>query len=405
MDRCPNCGSSVRIGAKFCTTCGFRLPSDAPAAPAATSSRSPFDTTSTASVSNRWPTQEPVPPVVAVPQPPTAPEPVEAESQIPQPAELLAPPVAPAEDPAAFTGWPAYGSGFGSRPGWSEEQSADAIAPHPADLTGESDVKSVEDAISAWTGIPAEAEPASATDSAEGTPEEVSATDTDSGSDSLSWFQAIEPENNPVDETNLPDQTVETVDNAHTGEYEAFLGEIEQADSPVSVDSNEPVEAEEDSVESELTIEPIPVAEIEANDELTAPIGTVAAATGAAVSAFSNTNDPSGRAATLLDELKSLLPQLTGSAGQAGVNVDEIVAELSAARSSSDEEKANMQSLRAAIATAQARPRDVDVMLDLVSRSGEIAALFMAHDAYAEAIDRAVEKLKGEHKTDPAPRW
>lgn len=26
MDRCPNCGAPVRVGAKFCTTCGFRLP-------------------------------------------------------------------------------------------------------------------------------------------------------------------------------------------------------------------------------------------------------------------------------------------------------------------------------------------------------------------------------------------
>ncbi len=28
MERCPNCGASVRHGAKFCTTCGFRLPEE-----------------------------------------------------------------------------------------------------------------------------------------------------------------------------------------------------------------------------------------------------------------------------------------------------------------------------------------------------------------------------------------
>ena len=35
MERCPNCGASIRTGARFCTACGFRLiqPSDAPAVP------------------------------------------------------------------------------------------------------------------------------------------------------------------------------------------------------------------------------------------------------------------------------------------------------------------------------------------------------------------------------------
>src|SRR5215217_2552177 len=29
MERCPNCGTPGRPGAKFCTTCGFRFPGDA----------------------------------------------------------------------------------------------------------------------------------------------------------------------------------------------------------------------------------------------------------------------------------------------------------------------------------------------------------------------------------------
>ena len=29
MERCPNCGTPARPGAKFCTTCGFRFPGDA----------------------------------------------------------------------------------------------------------------------------------------------------------------------------------------------------------------------------------------------------------------------------------------------------------------------------------------------------------------------------------------
>jgi hypothetical protein len=45
MNRCPNCAAQNREGAKFCTSCGFRLP--VTAAPTSTSDRSPFATTST----------------------------------------------------------------------------------------------------------------------------------------------------------------------------------------------------------------------------------------------------------------------------------------------------------------------------------------------------------------------
>jgi hypothetical protein len=33
MERCPNCGAPARPGAKFCTTCGYRLPAAAPSEP------------------------------------------------------------------------------------------------------------------------------------------------------------------------------------------------------------------------------------------------------------------------------------------------------------------------------------------------------------------------------------
>lgn len=45
MNRCPNCAAQNREGAKFCTSCGFRLPAES--APLTTSERSPFATTST----------------------------------------------------------------------------------------------------------------------------------------------------------------------------------------------------------------------------------------------------------------------------------------------------------------------------------------------------------------------
>jgi len=45
MNRCPNCAAQNREGAKFCTSCGFRLPTES--TPVTTSERSPFATTST----------------------------------------------------------------------------------------------------------------------------------------------------------------------------------------------------------------------------------------------------------------------------------------------------------------------------------------------------------------------
>lgn len=44
MNRCPNCAAQNRDGAKFCTSCGFRIPSDSHGPIA--SDRSPFATTS-----------------------------------------------------------------------------------------------------------------------------------------------------------------------------------------------------------------------------------------------------------------------------------------------------------------------------------------------------------------------
>ena len=45
MNRCPNCAAQNREGAKFCTSCGFRLP--VTSIPPINSERSPFATTST----------------------------------------------------------------------------------------------------------------------------------------------------------------------------------------------------------------------------------------------------------------------------------------------------------------------------------------------------------------------
>jgi len=80
MNRCPNCAAQNREGAKFCTSCGFRLP--VTSTPTTSSDRSPFATTSS------------VPPFAdQVAEPPRAPEPAEEpgfatwNAPAPQPVE------------------------------------------------------------------------------------------------------------------------------------------------------------------------------------------------------------------------------------------------------------------------------------------------------------------------------
>jgi hypothetical protein len=106
VDRCPNCGQTVRPSARFCTSCGFRLPEQAPVEQPPTVGRSPFATTST--VSPWWqPTQRGEAPA-ETPSAPAMPQESEAaaagvEAATAEAAPSSAPEVLPqeAEAPAA----------------------------------------------------------------------------------------------------------------------------------------------------------------------------------------------------------------------------------------------------------------------------------------------------------------
>ena len=363
MTRCPNCGSTVRAGAKFCTTCGFRLPAPPADTPEPASSRSPFDITSSSSVAARWPSGEAPTADDAAPSADHESPPTEAAADVvPETAagEAIAEPAeAPAEaGGASFTGWPAYGNGPGS--GWDSapangNQEAPIQEAEPTKLE-----RTVDDAAESWSSDPpiavgpaqeasdAEAEPAAEAQTPREDPNDLSA---------YSWLSI---------EARKRDETVPGA--------EAAPANAESAAGTAT-----------DSQESSV-----------ASQEADSSSGTAAAAPIIATQE---------RAIQLLDELRGLIPSLTGETGADEGASGDLATELATLLEIRDADAERFQSLRAAVATAQARPRDVDIMLDLVARADVMAAMIAAHDRYASGIESAVAKLRGEPQADAEPRW
>jgi hypothetical protein len=303
MDRCPNCDATVRPNAKFCTSCGFRLPNPAPVIEPEPESRpegwrSPFATTSAGYEHNQsW----------TAPIPPPAPAPAPVAVPNPEPAIPLAPVdvMAPADDPTpVFAGWPNFSSS--SIPAAaSDEGTAPTAADENAPLAAAEIDEAAAEQIAPEQAAPAEAE----------TP-------------------AAEP----------------------------------------SIE--EPVVAESPAPEPE----PEPAPQPETGDNPTEPIPVMAAAA---------TSDIVHRALGLVDELRSLIPNLRAAAGPDHEAAAAILKEAGAGQSDSGD----LSDLRAAIETAANRPRDIDVMMDLVSRAGAIQDLLAERDRLADAITRALAAM------------
>lgn len=524
MDRCPNCGSTVRQGAKFCTTCGFRLPvqaeSTAPTAPAAPT-RSPFDITSSASANATWGAAGAKSPTDST-QPAAGPNPQTADVEQRQPGD------------APFSGWPAYGSGLGPRSSWPgaaesnadvPESVTDANAPAeseskidveatyeaPTDTTGDTSGSDVidlnamaeaedtgfdavasffdrstrDDAAGSQEVPPAASEPAddavaefaadpgapandvnASSDAGEaiydplatartgesGTGESVTdyLTRVNRGADAESvsdYLDRIDEQNQPAADSAAPEPadssagapTVDSgtaVDEGGSIVAEAPADDHEPSDFSwqSSAASADVAERWDDASEADGTpadAEPTPgtldvAAETAASSEEAAtdvavgadtdsgedaiepsPPDTVPAAEavgGDTETAVPAESDPSARAAALVAELQALLPKLSERTATSSVDAGAVADALAAQRALTVDDEA-LQSLRATIATAQARPRDVDVMLELVSKAATVADLLVAHDRFAKAIDDAVAALRGDAPAPPAPRW
>ena len=165
----------------------------------------------------------------------------------------------------------------------------------------------------------------------------------------------------------------------------AWAAPLQETAEPESASQPEPASQLEPATEPEPASEPEqaaaePTAQVEteaAADEPTEPIPTLAA---------QPSGDASQRALDLLDELRSLIPNLGSANGAGATDIRAILLEANVPANDSGD----LEQLRAAIDTANNRPRDIDVMLDLVSRAAAIQAVIDERDRFAAAIGKAL---------------
>lgn len=378
MERCPNCGATVRPGAKFCTTCGMRLP-EAPAVESnASTNRSPFESTSSISGS-RWPAEKPGQEAAtgaasgyavggAGDQPANADEPaaageVDAAAESPTSTETEPVADAAAETPSV---WPPLGrtstwddSWRSSAESTESAESAESAAPETVSEAAE---EPAAEAAAAPEAAADDVAPTPDTEMAEEAETELEMVGAEPAADEA--VAAVEP----VAEEEEVAVVSETVVDSET-EAEALVETAEPA---------EPVELEE-SVALE---EPDVPEETEVPEQQPAP---------AAIAVGAETTGGVDRAYALLDELRSLLPGLAGGAASQ-VDISAVADELATARS--DDEAGEFTALRRAIDSARERPRDIDTMLDVSGRLDAITALHDAYERLAATVDTAVAKLR-----------
>ncbi|MGH2534903.1 MAG: zinc-ribbon domain-containing protein [Thermomicrobiales bacterium] len=354
MERCPNCGATVRAGAKFCTTCGMRLP-EMPAAesasPSPSTSRSPFESTSSVGTS-RWPSERPSQGAAgdatggyAVASEGSQPA---ARSDQPATDTTASAEESPAEaDPSGPPAWPSLGRPSSWNSSWR------SAAPETTDdASGEAE--------------PIEA-PAEAVAPEEIEAEEPQVTGTEIGLDApveagIAQAAATEEVEEPV-----ADEAEQVAAPADL-EIEA-LSELEAAPKQHAG----PAELEEEPREEQPSIE-LPEQQPGPADVAEMP------AMGAGVD----------RAYALIDELRSVVTGLSGTATDSGNAA--VADDLAAARSGANDDE--FQRLRDAINGARDRPRDIDTMLDVSGRLDAIAALHDAYQQLATAVDGAIETLR-----------
>lgn len=312
MTRCPNCGSAIRIGAKFCTSCGFRLTTDVPASSSTGgSSRSPFSTTSSPS----WRVESPV---------------VEEPSQVAS-VERTVPESATSETEPTWT---------------SVANNGDAASEPMISEAGETNT-AVSESVSSGAQVNANEEPGQSR-----------------------YAPATRDTTGPAS-----DEVITSVVEMETGEAQSDdLGAHDGGDL-VAAEFTQPADVasttygwNRDDHQIEAVQEPVAPPAMAPPVEASASVDSAPAAV---------ESDPLAEARSLAARLTEVLATVqTGAASEIGAPV--------AVGTVADE--TDVESLRAVVKSAQERPRDVDVMLDLVLRVETIAAVIADRDVLLGAV-------------------
>jgi hypothetical protein len=302
MERCPNCGALARPGAKFCTTCGYRLTGSVGDTSSAAPDAAPAET-------------------AGVETPPDQPP----DATLDPPDESQAP---PSDDPLA------------AGPVASDDVPT-SVAPPGAETSGGEPTDADQVLSSSWPEPPASSWSSSWTSSSSGDLDAVSSTPP---------------------------------------------GDAEPVAEPVS---EEPTSADASAVAPDAggTLPPA----MSFDDQT---MSSSASDAWAMPPSHDEQSSPLADARRLIEELHALLPALTVSSPD--VDREVIAADLQTARdllatAAADDETG----LRAVLQAARDRPRDVDAMLELSSRTGSLLALLDAHDHATTAIERAIAALRG----------
>jgi len=114
------------------------------------------------------------------------------------------------------------------------------------------------------------------------------------------------------------------------------------------------------------------------------------------VSEVQSGDDLTGRAHTLIDELRALLPKLAvGSGRDLSIIADELEIALADDAANAD----GRSGLRDALETAREHPRSIDSVLALSGRVEEIIALLDRQDRLVDAVRQAVNALRAESRS------
>lgn len=360
MEPCPSCSAPTRTGAKFCTSCGYRLGDDpAPTAevdPTEAAERSPSDPPDDGDELDLRTQDEPAtslegsaPENVA---PGVDPELLPAESDSLADAEPADAPVDPPADQVLSSAWPASSSTSWPT-GWGAIGAPDPPAAEPADPEG-SNVDESSSAVEGWPPFPSTPAP----DEAGPSP------------------NVAEAESEP---TQWDDHSVEG-NNDGSAAPEVFTNQADQTDADSGLADDPPPAALLWQPSTDPFSDPEPALPFDVDRE--------------SAEADAETPDRSGladRAVTLLDELRSLLPELVSE--PAG-DLRAVANDLDATHHEASAVYDDLSALRDAATAARDRPRDIDALVDVAARADVVLALADAYDRLNDAAARAISELR-----------